>query len=285
MVKRIAAAICTVFLLIADILFSFSVSVPMPVEKISYTLPEVTVSDITPAAEEVSPSDDPVPSEPSPSDTENEIIEYDIRFPYFISLDKVGRIVTFYTTNEEGKYEIPVRQCICSVGADICNLPDGVYQLKGTRNRWEKLPDNGEALYAQYATKLTGSVIFHSVPYTAEEKSALDTRRFENLGKLSGGGYVRLTVECAKWIYDNCPAGTPVRVFSATYDATLIEKLTPPLPENGWDPTDPDPENPAYKPQYNQASEPKPFIYTPVYEYDWQFAPECRYAFFDGDDN
>ena len=199
-----------------------------------------------------------------------------LELPYMITVDKVGQIVTVYTTNEEGKYEKLVRQMICSTGQNIDKLPDGVYPLKANRKEWcDMLSRTDTYLFAQYTTQITGSFLFHSVPYTLNgDKSSLSESRYAELGQAVSGGCIRLTVEGAKWIYDNCPAGTPVVVFKGEkYDAELVESLRPGEPVDGWDPTDPDPNNPNYRPLIT-TPDPEPDKYAPLYDYQWQWAKE-----------
>ena len=61
-------------------------------------------------------------------------------------------------------------------------------------------------------------------------------------------GCVRLTVEDAKWIYDNCPSGTYVEIYDSEDPGPLGKpealKLDADSPNKGWDPTDPDERNP-----------------------------------------
>lgn len=65
-------------------------------------------------------------------------------------------------------------------------------------------------------------------------------------------GCVRLTVENAKWIYDNCPAGTTIRMVKNNNPLPIQPEQPQKLNVNdtklrGWDPTDPDPANPWHK--------------------------------------
>ena len=58
-----------------------------------------------------------------------------------------------------------------------------------------------------------------------------------------------MSVEDAKWIYDNCKPGTTVVVYSDSETAGLLEKPTAikiaeDSPYKGWDPTDIDINNP-----------------------------------------
>ena len=61
-------------------------------------------------------------------------------------------------------------------------------------------------------------------------------------------GCVRLTVEDAKWIAENCPEGTTVEIYDGEDPGPLgkpeAQKLDKSDPDYHWDPTDPDEENP-----------------------------------------
>ena len=52
-----------------------------------------------------------------------------------------------------------------------------------------------------------------------------------------------------KWLYDNTSSGTQVYIYDdAGYNEPLAkpsaQKIDPDSPNAGWDPTDPDPDNP-----------------------------------------
>lgn len=69
-------------------------------------------------------------------------------------------------------------------------------------------------VFGQYATQITGNILFHSVPYTEKgNKASLEYWEYDKLGTPASMGCVRLTVKNAKWIYDNCMAGTPVTFY------------------------------------------------------------------------
>ena len=99
----------------------------------------------------------------------------------------------------------------------------------------------------QYACNIEGNVLFHSVPYYRTEKNSLKTLEYNKLGTACSMGCVRLPVVGAKWIFDNCPTGSPIHIYDA--EELPVERpeqilLDPDDPRSGWDPTDPDPENP-----------------------------------------
>ena len=64
--------------------------------------------------------------------------------------------------------------------------------------------------YAQYAWRIRGGILFHSVTYSRPNENSGGSTR--SLGRAESHGCVRLTVSDAKWIYDNCPRGTTVIV-------------------------------------------------------------------------
>ena len=195
------------------------------------------------------------PSDVSPSDGKLKYPEY----PYFIEVDKTNQVITVFTTSSSGRYDKPVRVMLCSTAQNPKKFPTGYWKLKDNRNSaknvWRPMKSHGAPLYAQYATQITGDFLFHSIPYTDKKKDALDTKRYNKLGVADSGGCIRLTVENAKWINENCKAGTTVHITENKKNPSLTQALkeqVPKLDSSGWDPTDPDPKNPNYHPQYTE---------------------------------
>ena len=80
-------------------------------------------------------------------------------------------------------------------------------------------------------------------------QNQLEYEEFNKLGSPASLGCVRLNVQDAKWIYDNCPYGTTVIVYDdETSPGPLgkpsVIKIPEDSPYRGWDPTDPDSSNP-----------------------------------------
>ena len=74
--------------------------------------------------------------------------------------------------------------------------PRGTYQIS-TKYLWRELYGG---VYGQYATRIHGGILFHSVPYYKRAKDTLCTDKYNKLGQQASMGCVRLTVEDAKWI-------------------------------------------------------------------------------------
>lgn len=167
-------------------------------------------------------------------------------FPYYIKINRKQNCITVYTMDENGEYTIPYKAMICSTGL-YNGTPRGVYHLS-TKYLWRELYGK---VYGQYATRITGGVLFHSVPYRKKSKDSLCTDKYNKLGQQASMGCVRLTVADAKWIAENCPAGTTVEIYDDDDPGPLGKPeavhIDSDCPNKGWDPTDPDEDNPWHQ--------------------------------------
>lgn len=173
--------------------------------------------------------------------------EEEEEFPYYIKVNRQQNCITIYTKDENGEYTVPYKAMICSTGLYNAT-PCGTFHLS-TKYLWRELFGN---VYGQYATRITGGVLFHSVPYYKKSKSSLCTEKYNKLGQQASMGCVRLTVEDAKWIAENCPSGTTVEIYDDKDNPGPLGKpeamkIDTDNPNKGWDPTDPDIENPWHE--------------------------------------
>jgi hypothetical protein len=163
--------------------------------------------------------------------------------PYCIKVNKTRNVVTIYKVGDDGYYSEPVKAMVCSVG-EADNTPEGIFDL-GAREEWLLLEDD---VYGQYATAITGNILFHSVPYFTQDKGDLEIEEYNKLGSGVSAGCVRLSVIDAKWIYDNCGETTQVDIFESDYDGPMGKPVSAVIDSGGsgnnWDPTDPDRDNP-----------------------------------------
>ena len=165
---------------------------------------------------------------------------------YFIRVNYNQNVVTIYTRDVNGKYTVPYKAMVCSTGkatprSGTYTIPSGSY----SRATWGLMVGN---VWAQYFTRIKGSILFHSVPYTQRNKWSLEYWEYDKLGTTASAGCVRLTVQDAKWIYDNCPSGTQVEFYSDSNPGPLgkptAQKISSEEPVRGWAPTDPAGNNP-----------------------------------------
>lgn len=143
-------------------------------------------------------ADDPKPTpEPTP-------------VPFAITVDVNNQVTTVYGRDENGDYTVVVRQMLCSTGTRKNPSDIGTFTLNGRTARWCYFPEWGS--HAQYWTRINSSIAFHSVIYNTVNTMDLSVKSYKNLGKRASHGCIRLTVADAKWIYNNCGAGTVVTI-------------------------------------------------------------------------
>ena len=166
--------------------------------------------------------------------------------PYQIRVNRAANTVTIYTVGEEGTYSLPFKAMICVAPINMdCTEPVRYY----TGAQWDWVGTYGD-VYAQYATQFAPGTLIQSVPYNSPVSSDL---RWEDYNKLGSNadtyGGIWLTVEDAKWIYDNVGSGTEVLFYDDYSEAGPLGQpgamhIDPSSENKGWDPTDPDSENP-----------------------------------------
>lgn len=143
-----------------------------------------------------------------------------------IKVNKQASCVTVY------KGETPIKAMVCSAGE---STPEGTFNID---NQWYWLMlIKGQ--YGRYCSQISGDYLFHSVPYNSMDIYDLDTEMYNQLGTLCSHGCIRLTVEDAKWIYDNCPSGTEVIIYNDVNPGPMGKPSFEIIPEDQtWDPTD-----------------------------------------------
>ena len=171
------------------------------------------------------------------------VVDPTISTPYMIRVNRVFNTVTIYAYDQAtGSCTIPVKAMLCSVGPET---PAGVFHTFN-RSRWRPLYGN---VYGQYVTDIVNDILFHSVPYFTQNPSDLEYEEFNKLGTSASLGCVRLSVKDVKWIYDYCPLGVTVEIYDDAQNPGPLgipeqTKIDETSPNRGWDPTDPDPNNP-----------------------------------------
>lgn len=162
--------------------------------------------------------------------------------PYYIRVNYGANTVTIYGKDENEDYTVPIKAMVCSCGR--ATPTGGVY--KTSRGyAWGTLIGG---VYGQYSTRIVGSILFHSVPYTERSKDSLEYWEYDKLGTTASAGCVRLTVEDAYWIYCNCGSGVMVEFYSDSDPGPLGKPFARKISDNeacrDWDPTDYVEENP-----------------------------------------
>ena len=168
----------------------------------------------------------------------------DTKGDYVIYVNKALNCITIRQQNEDGTLTA-VKAMVCSCGREGHDTPEGVFTTSDYYG-WCLMVDN---TYGRYAVRFNNKILFHSVPYLSASPDTLEWEEYNKLGERASLGCVRLSVEDAKWIYDNCKRGTTVVVYSDSEEQLELGKPTAiKIPEDSpyrnWDPTDINSNNP-----------------------------------------
>ncbi|MBP5662231.1 MAG: L,D-transpeptidase family protein [Clostridia bacterium] len=168
---------------------------------------------------------------------------------YLVKVARTENRVCVYDRGTDGAYTDCVQVFICSAGLygrTWDTTPEGTFYTTH-KYEWRSLYGG---TFGQYATRIHGSILFHSVPYTATRKDTLKYEEYNKLGQAASQGCIRMTVADAKWIFDHCAIGTCVMIYDTVAEDALPSPapyIDPQNPNRGWDPTDPDKNNPWKK--------------------------------------
>ena len=165
---------------------------------------------------------------------------------YVIYVNRTENCITVMERQPDGT-ETVVKVMACSCGIVGHKTPQGTFYTSDYYD-WRRLVDGS---YGRYAVRFNNHILFHSVPYTKKSPDAQEWDQYNLLGENASLGCVRLSVEDAKWIYDNCKQGTQVTVYSGEEIVGGVTrpdslKIAEDSPYRGWDPTDRTPGNPWF---------------------------------------
>ena len=166
---------------------------------------------------------------------------------YHIEVNREQNVVIVYSHGQDGAYSNIAKVFVASTGAPGSETPLGTFAVT---DRYETLYLVGN-VWGHYTLRINGPIFFHSVPYFTKGVpwNNLEYLEYNKLGSGASAGCVRLATADAKWIYDNIAYGTTVKIYdSPTLPAGFVKpqatKIDETSPNRGWDPTDPDPDNP-----------------------------------------
>lgn len=138
---------------------------------------------------------------------------------------------TYLNTNHSYRIEVNLTKQICTVfdnGIAIISefvstakkgatTPIGNWKIQGDNGKNAKYRtakmSSGET-FAEFLVRFKGAKCMHTVPYKERQKTGhVNKEQFNLLGSVASAGCVRMPNVLAKFIYENCPLGTPVKVF------------------------------------------------------------------------
>ncbi len=154
-----------------------------------------------------------------------------VSLPYRLVVDVDNQRVRAYAWDGEG-YNSLVRDMICSTGKPETPTPVGIFTNTYPKNVWHYF--GIWHCWAQYSHVIQGGVMFHSILYynrvnpdTGEnDHGGADQSSIAALGTRASHGCIRLQVEDARWLFNNCPRGTEVEVVQLIPDPALDAPVT-----------------------------------------------------------
>ena len=130
--------------------------------------------------------------------------------PYILKVSIENQRVYAYGLDANEEHTVLTRTMKCSTGLNVTPTPRGTYQRStGPGARWHYFKKFG--VWAQYAYYIQGNYMFHSILYNV--KGGSPNSSIYQLGRKASHGCVRLAVDDAKWIWDNCPPNTKIVVY------------------------------------------------------------------------
>lgn len=175
----------------------------------------------------------------------DKVIDFSADYPYLIRINRAENFATIYGIDYHGDYTIPYKVFICSTAKEPEDTPLGTFEIS-EKLRWNLMID---ATYTQYAVRIYGQIMLHSIPYEYMSKDTMLYKEYNKLGTAASHGCVRFQVADIKWIFENCPEDTNVEIYNKPGEKPElplqnIEKISKKDHRKGWDPTDPDEDNP-----------------------------------------
>lgn len=124
-----------------------------------------------------------------------------------IEVNQAAQLVTVFGKAPNGKVE-PVKYMLCSTGVGDAT-PNGTYVTTPLGKDWYFFPAYN--CYVRFCTHLTGDICFHSLTFNEKTNASLSRTAYRDIGKKASHGCVRLFVEDAQFIHQNC-AGLKVTI-------------------------------------------------------------------------
>lgn len=143
--------------------------------------------------------------------------------PYYIEVDIANQVTTVFSTADNSI----VRQMICTTGMGSLT-PRGTFimpvkKYDQDRQEWYYFPEF--KIYAKYASRIYQGILFHSILFGHKGSETPTWASSHALGSKASHGCIRLRVPDAKWIAENCLAGTQVRIYDDGERNESLRKL------------------------------------------------------------
>lgn len=134
-----------------------------------------------------------------------------------IEIDLTNQIATVYGVYSDGTSK-PIMSEFVSTAGKGHTTPTGNFKIQGAsggrKAKYRTAKMSSGKSYAEYLCRFHGGKCMHGVPYSKRNTSGMVYKgEFNKLGTPRSAGCVRMPIKMARYIYNNCPVGTPVIVL------------------------------------------------------------------------
>lgn len=139
---------------------------------------------------------------------------------YRIEVDLTNQICTVYGVYSDKTSKALMSEFV-STAKKGCTTPVGNWKIQGAsggrKAKYRTAEMSGGGMFAEFLVRFHGGKCMHTVPYKKRQTTGhVNKGEFNKLGTPRSAGCVRMPWIMAKFIYENCPIGTPVKVFKGT---------------------------------------------------------------------
>ena len=131
-----------------------------------------------------------------------------------VEINQAAQLVTVFGKSPSGMTE-PLKYMLCSTGVGQAT-PNGTYRINPLGTDWYYFSNFG--CFVRYCSQITGNICFHSLMFNGNTNATLSRTAYNVIGTKASHGCVRLFVEDARFIHQNC-GGLPVVISSGYTDA------------------------------------------------------------------
>ena len=157
-----------------------------------------------------------------------------------IDVDLTNQICTVYGVYDNKSAKALMSEFV-STAKKGCTTPTGNFKIQPSgkkKAKYRTAEMSGGGSYAEFLCRFTGAKCMHTVPYKERQtEGKVNKKEFNKLGTPRSAGCVRMPWKMAKYIFENCPEGTPVRVFYGEKDSYPMGKPTKYEAKTNVDPT------------------------------------------------
>lgn len=134
-----------------------------------------------------------------------------------VEIDLTNQIATVYGVYSDGTSK-PIMSEFVSTAGKGHTTPTGNFKIQGAsggrKAKYRTAKMSSGKSYAEFLCRFHGGKCMHTVPYkTRQTTGHVYKGEFNKLGTPRSAGCVRMPWKMASYIYNNCPVGTPVKVF------------------------------------------------------------------------